>query len=385
MHFDIVVIGAGLAGASFVVALRASRARVAVIEGHAPRPPAAGWDSRIYAISPANKRFLDSLGLWQRLDAARITPVFDMEIHGDRGGRLDFSAYDAGVTELAWIVESSLMQGELWETMKRQANVTLLCPAQPRRLQLDEARARVALSDGRELTADLVVGADGVNSWVRETAGLSADVLPYRQKGVVANFACSRPHRNVAYQWFRPDGVLAYLPLPGERISIVWSTADDHADELAALPASELAARVAAGGEHRLGSLEQVTPATAFPLRLMRVERSVMARVALIGDAAHAIHPLSGHGINLGFQDARVLAEVMAALPTDRDFGAHNELRRYERARVEEVTALQMATHALQRLFQHDNTPLAWLRNAGLNLTNALPVVREALTRYALG
>lgn len=385
MHFDIVVIGAGLAGAGFAVALQGSQASIAVVEGHAPRPPASDWDSRIYAISPANKRFLDRLGVWQRLDAERITPVFDMEIHGDRGGRLDFSAYETGVTELAWIVESSLMQLELWETLKRQSNVTVFCPARPRRLQITDDHACVTLGDGQELRTELVVGADGVNSWVRESAGIAADILPYRQMGVVANFACSRPHHNVAGQWFRADGVLAYLPLPGDLISIVWSVADAHAAELTALPATEFAARVAAAGEHRLGTLEVVTPAAAFPLRLMRVEHAVKERLALVGDAAHAIHPLSGHGINLGFQDARVLAEILGTLAVDRDYGARSELRRYERARAEEVTALQATTHALQRLFQSDSAPLSWLRNAGLNLTNALPVVREALTRYALG
>ena len=161
-------------------------------------------------------------------------------------------------------------------------------------------------------TSPLLVGADGRDSWVRNAAGLSALNTPYGEKGLVANFATEKPHRQIAYQWFRDDGVLAYLPLPGNRISIVWSTPDANADELCQLPSDIFCERVAEAGVHQLGALELLTPPVAFPLRLMRVPQTVAPRLALVGDAAHGIHPLSGHGINLGFQDARVLAELLA-------------------------------------------------------------------------
>ena len=385
MYFDVVIIGAGLTGASFAVALRASRYSVAVLESRPPPRPAAGWDRRVYALSPASARFLKELGVWKHLDTTRINPVYDMEIYGDQGGRLDFSAYQTGVGELAWIAESSLVAQELWESLNRQANITLFCPAQPTTMRIDSGEVRLSLNDGREITARLAVAADGVDSWAREAAAISADFQPYKEKGVVANFTCSVPNRGTAFQWFRADGVLAYLPLPGNLISIVWSTPDENAKELMALSEQALCDRVEQAGQSRLGSLQLVTAPVAFPLRLMRVAQTVAPRFALIGDAAHAIHPLSGHGINLGFQDARVLADVLTGLASHCDCGDLRELRRYARARSEEVWALQMATHALQRLFLPKIEPLAWLRNLGLNLTNHLPVVREMLVRYALG
>lgn len=383
MKFDLLIVGAGLAGASLAAALRGSRLQIGIIEQQPPAS-AGGWDSRIYAISPANAEFLRQIGIWQHLDATRIAPVYDMEIHGDAGGRLDFSAYGCGLGELAWILEAGLMQREFWETLKRQHNVTLLCPAEPSALAFEPTHASLHLADGREITADLVVAADGARSWVREQAGIQARFTPYEEKGVVANFRTERPHRNTAWQWFRADGVLAYLPLPGQLMSIVWSAPNALADELAALPAEALCERVAAGGQQVLGKLELETPAAAFPLRLMRVAETVRPRLALIGDAAHAIHPLSGHGINLGFQDARALAGLLAPLPAWRDPGELMLLRQYARARAEETALLQYTTHALDGLFKPRNMLLSGLRNLGLNLTNRLPVVRNSLVRYAV-
>jgi ubiquinone biosynthesis UbiH/UbiF/VisC/COQ6 family hydroxylase len=384
LDFDVVIVGGGLAGLSLAVALRAARLRVALVEGRLPARP-DGWDARIYAVSPANVRFLESIGVWPHLEAARMAPIQAMEIYGDRGGRLDFSAAASGVDALAWIAEASLMQQELLESAKRQSNVTLICPARPAALSFAAERASLRLDDGRTLDAKLVVAADGADSWTRAAAGLDVVFHPYDQHGVVANFACERAPGGVACQWFRQDGVLAYLPLPHKLMSIVWATGPDHAAQLLALDPAQFCARVAAAGAHRFGALELVTPPAAFPLRLMRAPRAVAPRLALVGDAAHTIHPLSGHGVNLGFQDARVLAEVLSACPEHVDCGDERWLRRYERARKEEVVALQSVTDGLQKLFAHRGQPLSILRNFGLNLTNRLPFVRDALARYAMG
>lgn len=385
LRFDIIIVGAGLAGASLAAALRGSRYRVALIEGRPPTPTPVGWDSRIYAVSPAAQGFLQEIGAWRHFDAGRLTPVYDMAIRGDGDGRLDFSAYDSGVDQLAWIVESGLMQRELWESIRRQGNLTLFCPAQPQRLEMRGDAVLVGLTSGETLEAKLVVGADGADSWVRAQAGLQADTLLYGEMGVVANYECEKPHHNTAFQWFRPDGVLAWLPLPGNRISVVWSTPEAHAGELLGLDEASLCSRVADAGANRLGVLRPLTPPAAFPLRLMRVPRIVAPRLALVGDAAHAIHPLSGHGINLGFLDARELARSLRELPDYRDCGDERALRRYERARAEEVALLQSATHGLQRLFRPQHPALSAIRNLGLNLTDSLPVVRNMLVRYALG
>jgi ubiquinone biosynthesis UbiH/UbiF/VisC/COQ6 family hydroxylase len=383
-HFDLIIVGGGLAGASLAVALRDTRLRIALVE-HQPPVRVEGWDARIYAVSPANAAFLESIGTWKHLDAGRMAPIRAMQVCGDAGGRLDFSAYEAGVPELGWILESSLMACEFWESVKRQANLTVFCPGRPAGLEFRHDAAVLQLADGTALSARLLVGADGRDSWVRQAAGLVAVNTPYDEKGVVANFACEKPHRNIAYQWFRDDGVLAYLPLPGNRISMVWSAPDALADELCGLAPEALCRRVAEAGGEALGRLELLTPAAAFALRLMRVPQTVAPRLALVGDAAHGIHPLSGHGINLGFQDARELAALLAATQPWQDIGDERLLQRYQRARREETFLMQTTTDGLRRLFRGNPPGLKPLRNLGLRLTNGLPFMKNSLVRYALG
>jgi ubiquinone biosynthesis UbiH/UbiF/VisC/COQ6 family hydroxylase len=219
---------------------------------------------------------------------------------------------------------------------------------------------------------------------VRRSVGRTARAQSYGQLGVVANFATCRPHRGVAYQWFRDDGVLAYLPLAGNRMSMVWSTPEAHGRELAVAPAAELCRRVAAAGQGVLGDLELVTPARAFPLQVLTAESMIASRVALVGDAAHVVHPLAGQGVNLGFGDARALAQALrgrgAADPGDRIV-----LRRYERSRAEAILAMRTVTHGLVDLFGLPGAIPSRLRNLGLNLTDRLPVIKNLLVRQAVG
>lgn len=382
MEFDVVVVGGGLAGTSLAVALRRTQRKVALVEAAAPRR-SEGWDSRVYAVSAASRAFLARHGVWEHLDSGRIEPVAEMDVCGDADGQLRFTAYEAGVDALAWIVESSHLHMELWETLKRQHNATLFCPTRAQALSFDGDAACLTLEDGRRLRARLLVAADGAQSWVREQTDISASISPYDELGVVANFRCERPHRGIARQWFREDGILAWLPLPEDQISIVWSAPEARARALLALDPTAFSETVAEAGERALGTLTQATPAAAFPLRLMRVSETVRPRLALIGDAAHAIHPLSGHGINLGFSDAESLAARIEALPAWRDPGELAVLRAYARARAEEPVLMQAATHALNRVFKTRNPFLRMLRNHGMNLTDRVPVVRSALVRYA--
>ncbi|GHT96296.1 ubiquinone biosynthesis hydroxylase [Betaproteobacteria bacterium] len=389
-QFDLIIVGGGLAGASLAAALRESRLRIALIEGASPASPlsASGWDARVYAISPANADFLARIGAWEHLDPTRMAAVHQMWVQGDRGGALNFSASEAGVSELAWMMESSLIARELWEGIKRQANLTRFCPASPLAMGIDGEAATLTLAEGQTLAAKLVIGADGRDSWVRQQARLTAIDQPYRTQGVVANFATEKPHHGTARQWFRDDGVLAWLPLPNERISIVWSTPDDNAAALLALSPEALAKRVAEAGGHWLGKLTTITSAAAFPLRLIRVPHRVAPRLALVGDAAHGIHPLSGHGINLGFQDAAALADLLNAAKPWQDIGEARFLERFQRARKEETLLLQGATDAIARLFDAriPAAPLlSRLANIGLTLTNRAAPLKTLLARYALG
>jgi len=386
MDFDVVIVGAGLVGASLALALRGSGLKLALIEAKPPCADAEDGDSRVYAISPGSAAFLQELGIWKRLDAGRIGPVHEMRVHGDaQNAQLRFSAYEAGVPELAVIVESRLLQALLWRALEFQHEVELLCPERCSALELRDDRAELLLASGKTLNARLLVGADGVHSWLRQAAGIAVKEKPYEQMGVVANFECERAHRQIAYQWFRADGVLAYLPMAGARMSMVWSTSDAHAAELLALSADALCASVADAGGAVLGNLKLLSRPQGFPLRLQRAQRLVAPRLALVGDAGHVLHPLAGQGVNLGFGDARELAQALRRREVFRDPGEIRLLRRYERARAEDILALAWVTDGLHQLFAARSGGVAMLRNAGLNLTNSLPVLKNLLIRRALG
>lgn len=383
--FDAIVVGAGIVGAALALALRDADLTVALIEPAPPQAPdRAGWDSRLYTFSPGNVSWLETLAVWDRLPSARLTRVEAMEVFGDRpGSRLEFSAYEAGMRELAWVSESRELQFALWQALEAAPHVTLYGGARCADIAWERDAARLRLDDGNELTARLVVGADGGDSWVRERAGIAVKTHEYHQLGVVANFEAARPHRGVAYQWFTGESVLALLPLPDRLLSMVWSAPESRARELLEMSPDILSAEVERASADALGRLSVITRAAAFPLKRQHVMRLVEPRVALIGDAAHNIHPLAGQGVNLGLRDARELARVLAARGPRRDCGEHGLLRRYERARREDIAALEVTTDYLSKLF---NTPAVWLaglRNFGLTLVDAQGPIKTALARRA--
>ena len=386
--FDVIVVGGGLVGASLAVALGRSGAQVALVEPQPLAPISAdrdAWDSRIYAISPGSASFLESCGAWQQLPVERTARVETMQVFGDEpGARLEFSAYDCGLRELAFIVENGRLHHALWGVLLEADNVRLYCPAQCARLARELSAVTLELADGTALAAQLIVGADGAESWVRHEAGIAAQPEPYGQLGVVANFAIENPHDGTAYQWFRHDGVLALLPLPAERASMVWSTAEAHGHELVSLAPEALAERVETASQGVLGALRVVTPPAAFPLRLQRVARLVAPRLALVGDAAHNVHPLAGQGVNLGFRDARELAQVLAKRGAQSDCGDYYLLRRYERARREDILGMQLATDGLQKLFASEKVWLQKARNVGLRLASAPTPLKRWLVRQAV-
>ena len=382
--FDVVIAGAGLVGASLARALSRSGLDIALIEPAPPAVPSPQWDARIYAISPASQGFLERVGAWEAVDAARLGPVREMRIAGDRGARLHFSAYESGVERLATIVESGRLQHALWSLLAGQDNLRRLAPARAAGARFDADGVTLALGDGASIRTRLLVGADGARSWVRETAGISAQDRSFGQLGVVANFACEKPHRETAFQWFSEDGILAWLPLPGDRISMVWSTPEAHARELLALDPQALCRRVASAGLQALGRLDLLAPAAAFPLTSLRSGSFTAERVALVGDAAHVVHPLAGQGVNLGFGDAEALAAVLCSRGAVQDAGDELLLSRYGRRRAEAILAMRVATAGLNRLFSAQAPGVARLRNAGLTLTDRLPVLKNLLVRHAL-
>lgn len=386
MDCNVAIVGAGLVGASLAAALGRAGLEIVLIEPAPPPAPGVDWDSRIYAISPAARDFLGALGVWDALDARRIQPVARMAIFGDAAdARLELSAYEAGIGALAYIVESGRLAHALWESLGGIAGVRRVAPARCADLAIDARGAMLALEGGESVRADLVVGADGAQSWVRRAAGLAARAASYGQLGVVANFATGKPHDDTAFQWFRPDGVLAWLPLPGNRMSMVWSTADAHGRTLTGLAAAELSRRVGEAGRMMLGELELLTPPRAFALQRMTAESMIAARVALVGDAAHVVHPLAGQGVNLGFGDAQALAQALIGREPFRDCGDRTVLRRYERSRAEAILAMRSVTDGLARLFALPGAAAARARNLGLNLTDRSALLKNLLVARAAG
>ncbi|MFC4161046.1 UbiH/UbiF family hydroxylase [Chitinimonas lacunae] len=379
-RYDIAIVGGGLVGASLALALADGRRRVCLIERQTVTAPPAddSWDARVYAISPGSRAFLARFDGFH-IPGSRRAPVLAMDVRGDRGGRIRFDALEMAADELAVIVENRCLLWSLWrrfdERIERLTGVT------PTAVWIEPDAATLELDDGSSLSARLLVAADGANSWLRREAGIEFERLSYHQHGVVANFQCERDHGSVARQWFRHDGVLAWLPLPGNRLSMVWSTDDAHAKALLDMPLPMLSSTVADAGCRVLGGLTALAPAQAFPLALGRASATIGPRLALVGDAAHTVHPLAGQGVNLGFGDARELADLLAS--HDGDPGDPLLLARYARGRAEDVRAMQSVCHGLQRLFGHPSGTAAVLRNLGLRLVDGMGPLKRGLMQQA--
>ncbi len=379
---DIAIVGGGLVGASLALALANTSYRVVLVEGQ--QPPLTGlnvpedWDARVYAISPANRRFLESIDAWPAED--RIQAVKTMDVRGDTQGEIVFSASDADQPALTYIAENRWLLAAIWEKL-RNSRVQMICPARPVETSATATARQILLEDGRAITARLVIGADGANSWLRRIVGIEAAVSPYGQSGVVANFVTQKDHQSIAHQWFTGDSVLAYLPLPDHRMSMVWSRHDP--EYLLGLSAEALCAEVEQAGYSTLGKLQLLTPPAAFPLRLIQPETVIAERLALVGDAAHTVHPLAGQGVNLGFGDAIEWAGLLAS--GHRDPGEYLLLRRYERSRREAVRVMQTTCDGLHKLFHAQDPLLRWMRNTGLDMTNRFTPAKRLLARHAIG
>ena len=383
---DVLIAGAGLVGVALAAALARCGMTVVLLDR---AQPATGidpdtWDARVYAISPGSATFLQRVGAWQTLPCERIEAIESMRVVGDAGATLNFSAYELGERALAWIVEERALRAALLPTL-HVPGIDCITGARFASLAWSAREGTLTLDDGRQFAASLIVGADGLHSWVRAAAGIVVEPRSYGQQGVVANFECELSHHGCARQWFHDDGsVLAWLPLPGRRISIVWSAPDLLARELLALAHDALAARVAGAGGDALGAFRTITPPAAFPLWSLRLPTSIAHRMALVGDAAHGVHPLAGQGVNLGFGDAQALANVLAERGPVGDAGAPILLERFARRRAEPVLAMHTVTDGLVRLFGPRTPWLRTLRNAGMSAVDRLPMIKRALAQPAL-
>lgn len=384
--YDIVIIGGGMVGATIACALGGSRLHIGVVEPvAAPRTfPDPAFDNRVSAITRATQNVFINLGAWDGMVARRVQPYREMRVWDAGGsGMIHFDCADLGEPDLGHIIENRVIIAALLDRMAQFDNIDFLCPAQAQGMRLGDEWAELYLADGRMLQAKLLIGTDGTSSWVREQAGIDTTGWAYDQSAVACTVKTSKHHCDTAWQRFMPEGPLAFLPLPDGYSSIVWSTGHERAKELCAMPASQFLDELQVTFGDALGRMESVGPRAAFPLRLQHADNYVRPRLALAGNAAHTLHPLAGQGLNIGVADAAELAEVLLA--GGRDPGRLSLLRRYERARKGDNIAMLAAMDGFKRLFSNRNAPLAWLRNGGLNLANAVGPVKHFFMRRALG
>jgi 2-octaprenyl-3-methyl-6-methoxy-1,4-benzoquinol hydroxylase/2-octaprenylphenol hydroxylase len=385
---DIAIVGAGMVGATLALKLAQDGFDVAVIE---PRP-LTPWcaeddvDLRVVALAPSSVRLFDDVGVWPAIAAARASAYQRMRVWDALApGALGFDSADDGAAALGWIVENKLIQDRLWRALGT-GRIALRCPARVVATRIDGDRRSLELEDGSSVAARLVVAADGGESPLREQVGIITSDHDYGQRAVVAHVMTERPHESTAWQRFLPGATIAFLPLDDGRCSIVWSVPEAHAARLLALGDEAFCGELGAAFDFRLGRILSTTARAAFPLRLCLAGRYLAPQFALVGDAAHVVHPLAGQGVNLGLRDAAELAAVVtAARAAGRDFATTANLRRYERRRRSDNALSANAFDAIQRVFGSEAMPVAALRGAGLALVDAIAPLKRAFARHAAG
>jgi 2-octaprenylphenol hydroxylase len=387
--FDIVVVGGGMVGAAFAAAMAGQGLSIAIIES---REPARGWpageiDLRVSALSRASQRLLERLDAWDRILELGVSPYREMYVwDAVSKAHIHFDSQDLGEPDLGHIVENRVIQRALWELLEISEGIHRLCPAAIVDLESGADGSRLTLTDGRLIECRLLVGADGRDSLVRTLVGIEAEGWDYGQRAIVAHVRPAEWHRETAWQRFLPTGPLALLPLADGRCSIVWSAEGARAAELMALDDIAFSAAVSDASEFRLGALTLDSPRAAIPLRLQHAKHYVRPGLALIGDAAHAIHPLAGQGVNLGFMDADALAAALTSgLAHGRDIAGLWTLRRYERARRGDNQLMLGAMDLFKRLFGNEEPAIVRLRGLGLSATDRLAPLKRLFMTQALG
>ncbi|WNW12824.1 2-octaprenyl-3-methyl-6-methoxy-1,4-benzoquinol hydroxylase [Pseudomonas sp. DTU_2021_1001937_2_SI_NGA_ILE_001] len=390
---DVLIVGAGMVGSALALALQGSGLDVLVVDGGAlsvkPFDPQAAFEPRVSALSAASQRILERLGAWEGIAARRLSPYSQMQVWDGSGtGQIHFCASSVHAEVLGHIVENRVIQDALLERL-HDSDIGLLGEARLEQLRHSGDDWLLTLADGRQLRAPLVIGADGAHSAIRRLSGTPTREWDYLHHAIVTSVRTAEPHGRTAWQRFTDDGPLAFLPLEREGehwCSIVWSVTPAQADRLMSLDSGAFCQALERAFEGRLGKVLGCDPRLCVPLRQRHAKRYVARGLALIGDAAHTIHPLAGQGVNLGFLDAAVLAEVLLhAAARGENLADERVLARYERRRMPHNLSLMAAMEGFQRLFQADRLPIRWLRNTGLKVVNDLPEVKALFVREALG
>lgn len=394
-HFDMIVVGAGLVGMAAAVAMHQQGHHVALVDRQNPQKllsNGSNWDVRIYAISQKNIHFLKTLGIWQQLDATRIGKMQGMEIWADASDEpLKLSAEDIHAQDLGEIIESSALTKVLLENVQ-MLNIPTFFEVNVENLTVSPEQSQLTFNNpqGKPITisADLLLAADGSQSWVREQCDFSVKRSAYAHHGLVANFKAEKNHKNIARQWFLKDEaghvqVLAWLPLPYNLISIVWSASPEFTGQLLQLDAATLTKKVTEACHNLLGNFELVTPPAAFPLALQKVEPVFSQSVVLLGDAAHQVHPMAGQGVNLGFRDMEDLLDILKKKNPYQKINDAQLLKKYARIRKVDVAKVTMLTDGLYQLFDHPSDVIKKVRNWGFETTKHR-LLKAALLNQAI-
>ena len=385
---DVAIAGGGMIGAACALALARKGFEVVLIEAREPAPWRAEdrEDLRVIALAPSSAKLLDELGVWQTVHDARVSPYSRMHVwDAESGGELHFDAANEGRAVLGWIVENKLLLSTSWQALDA-AGVQRICPGELRDFETRTDRVSLELREGQPLSARLLVIADGAKSALRDKAGVSTRERDYTQRAVVAHVSTERPHEATAWQRFLPGGPIALLPLSDGRSSIIWTLPEAEAQRVLSMDDPAFCEAVGFASDFRLGRITGTAPRASFPLRLQLAKSYATERCVLLGDAAHAVHPLAGQGANLGLRDVAELVSVLGeAHGARRDFAAPHVLQRYARRRRSADTLDALSFDALARLFALRAPPLVTLRGIGMRAVDALAPLKRRLSEHAAG
>jgi len=397
-HYDLIIIGGGMVGAALACALAQTPLRIALLEARsdiAGAELASGttFDARVSALTLATRNLLNRVGVWPLILVQRYSPFQYMHVWDAGGnGQITFNAAQLGELALGYIVENSVTLKALYQRLADAERVTLLAPASVAQLSVaHQGRRAVILTDGRELRASLLVGADGAQSQTRKLAGIELQEKDYHQQAIITTVQTARPHQATAWQRFLSTGPLAFLPLRTSDLddhycSIVWSLDEQASQQMMQLDDAAFMEQLGYAFEHRLGRIDAVAKRFLLPLRQRHAQTYIADNLALVGDAAHTIHPLAGQGVNLGFMDIAVLAEeITRAQQRGLALSEPSLLRRYQRRRVGDNRRMMELMGGFKQLFGLQHPALRWLRNSGLSLVDHLGPVKYHLAAQAMG
>ena len=385
---DIAVVGGGMVGAAAALALRRAGFSTALLEARAPSPWLAQdeVDLRVVGLAPSSIALLNELDVWTSIRDARACPYTHMHVwDAQSGAAIDFNAADEGRDLLGYIVENNLVQWALWQSLEA-AGVQRLCPATVKDFEVRTDRVVLDLADGENLSVRLLVAADGAGSPLRQRAGIGTRGRDYGQRAIVAHVSTERGHAGTAWQRFLPTGPLALLPLADGRSSLVWSLPEAEARRVQALDDAAFLTELGIASDFRLGRITATTARAAFPLKLQLADAYQADRLVLLGDAAHAVHPLAGQGVNLGLRDVAELRDTLiAARDQGRDIAAAHILRRYARRRRSADTLDAYGFDALARIYAWQSMPLVAARALGVHLLDRLSPLKRRIAAHAAG